>query len=353
MILRLALRFSFSKDFNHRGSAIRIALSLMLSLSVLMAAMSVMDYLQSGRFEGIRDSVSFDVTVSGDCRDEMKERYPDASVFVYGETEALASGSAYTLRYVDGTYDGGIMLWQGEKGGLLVPYSVFAANGYREITVTRIGRGRSGVMMPINDCVMIRGLYRLESGINTAMLFMPLEAMDDSVPLYTAIKGVDAAEAEHLRASGFDAISWKEKEESLYGAFLIERVMMIVMLSLLFVVILVSLKQSVDTEIRGKEKELMELEALGLTRSRVFLSALLSSFIVLLLGIIGGFVLSHILLEAAASFLMRFFLSSAELRMQYPLFFIFSCLMLFFAFIFTLSSLGKLWKKDIMEVLCE
>ena len=48
MILPIALRFSFSSDLNHRGSSIRIAISLMFSLSVLMVAMSIMDFLQSG-----------------------------------------------------------------------------------------------------------------------------------------------------------------------------------------------------------------------------------------------------------------------------------------------------------------
>ena len=200
---------------------------------------------------------------------------------------------------------------------------------------------------------MITGAYRLAGASGTPMLFLPLDSMPEGTAVYTAIKGADASCADTLRLEGYDAVSWKEKEESLYGAFLIERTMMIVMLSLLFIVILVSLRQSVMTQIEGKEKELRELETLGMPRIRIFLAALLSSWIVLAAGIAGGFVLSMILLEAASRFLFRFFLSTADLDMQYMLFFLFSAAMLAFSFLFTYLSVRRTWRKDIMEVLGE
>lgn len=353
MILPIALRFSFSSDLNHRGSSIRIAISLMFSLSVLMVAMSIMDFLQSGRFSGIRESISFDITISGDHEDEMRKMFPSATVFSYGETEALLDGNAYTLRYIDDSYNGGLTIWSGEEGGLIVPYEVLASRGYSSVILTAIGKGRSGMMLPISQSHMITGAYRLAGASGTPMLFLTLDSMPEGTAVYTAIKGADASCADTLRLEGYDAVSWKEKEESLYGAFLIERTMMIVMLSLLFIVILVSLRQSVMTQIEGKEKELRELETLGMPRIRIFLAALLSSWIVLAAGIAGGFVLSMILLEAASRFLFRFFLSTADLDMQYMLFFLFSAAMLAFSFLFTYLSVRRTWRKDIMEVLGE
>ena len=90
MILTLARRFAFSPVSGHRSSSIRIIFSLMFSMAVLMTAIGVMDYLQRGRFEGIRGAISFDITVEGDETAKMRTRYPHADIFLYGETEVLA-----------------------------------------------------------------------------------------------------------------------------------------------------------------------------------------------------------------------------------------------------------------------
>ena len=100
MVLRLALRYSFSASNRHRGRVLRIVLSTAFSVAVLISVISVMDYLQGTRLRGVRDVRSFDAVVQGDVVDELSIRFPDASIFPYAEEDALVSGKAYSIRYI-------------------------------------------------------------------------------------------------------------------------------------------------------------------------------------------------------------------------------------------------------------
>ena len=66
-------------------------------------------------------------------------------------------------------------------------------------------------------------------------------------------------------------MEWKEAESSLYAAFLVEKTMMYGVLSLLFIIIMVSMKQSVRIFVSSRRKESAELEILGLSGKRVLL----------------------------------------------------------------------------------
>ena len=174
MIPFLSIRYSFSRSSGHRRRALRIVFSVSLSLAVLMVTISVMDYLQEGRFERIREARSFDMVISGNAVSEMKERYRDASVFLYGETEVLADGGVYTLRYIDASYDGALRIIYGDNTSLLVPYSLYMASD--AINMTALEAGRSGVVLPVTRRVEISGAFSTALGysFDSSLLFMPL-----------------------------------------------------------------------------------------------------------------------------------------------------------------------------------
>lgn len=186
MIPYLALRYSFSSSSHHRLRAVRIALSVALSLAVLMVTVSVMDYLQSGRFDRIRSVRSFDITLDGEHTGEMRSRYPDASVFAYGETEALLNGRAYTVRFIGSDYDGGMRVVSGSADGLIVPLSLYIM-GDDSAALTMLIEGRNGRMLPAEISYSVSGAFSTELGsaADSSYLFLPYGMMPEGVPVST------------------------------------------------------------------------------------------------------------------------------------------------------------------------
>ena len=106
MTLWLAMRYSFSPQGRHRSRSIRLAFTIAVSMAAVLIIISIMEFLQEGRLERIRDVRSFDTVVEGDFTDEISALYPDFEVFSYGEADALISGHAARIRFIDDDYDG-------------------------------------------------------------------------------------------------------------------------------------------------------------------------------------------------------------------------------------------------------
>ncbi len=355
MILFLSSRYSFSRTSGHRSRAMRIALATALSLAVLMVTISVMEYLQNGRFERIRDIQSFDITIAGDCTAEMREAFPDASVFLYGESEALALGNAYTVRYIDSSYDGSLIIGEGDASTLLVPYSLYFRTADGSLEIVMMKEGRSGMKLPSAERVPISGAYytALGSSFDNSTLFMPLPDEMNDIELFTAVKGVEASNAERLRDEGYDCLSWKEKEAGLYAAFAAEKAMMYVVLSLLFVIILVSLKSNVRVFFRARTGEWAELRALGIGKADVRAVFLFSFMLIALLGIVLGLVFTALMIPLGRSFVLYLTGARPELALPYSLFFVFSLLIIAFTVLFAWLEARKTEKLEIAEVLAD
>ena len=351
MIPFLAFRYSFSRSSHHRARALRIALAAALSLAVLMVTISVMEYLQDGRFERIRDVSSFDITLQGDHEAEMKKRYPEASVFVYGETEALGNGRAFVIKYIDDEYDGGISIGIGDGSGLLSSYSVLSQGDM--ISLTMLRETESGRVLPLTDSYRITGAFStsLGSSFDSSMLFLPLSDIPNGVEVYTALKGVDDSELGTLRKEGFSGQSWKEKEAGLYSAFLAEKIMMYLVLSMLFVIILVSTHGSVRVFFTAREKERAELIVLGLEKSASDKVFTLSFVIIILTGILLGFVLTLLFIPLGERFIFSFVGYHAELRIPFSSFLLYSFVLVLLTVIFTIRAERALDKRDLLEVL--
>lgn len=352
MIMFIALRYSFSKSAHHRSRAIRIVISTALSLAVLMVTISVMDYLQEGRLDRIRQVSSFDITLDGDHRREMQERYPDSIVFMYGETEALGSGSVFTVRFIDDDYSGGITIEEADDCGIIVPYFLYFQSG-GSLLLTMLEEGRSGRLFPQTENWKISGAFYsvLGSSFDNQTIFIPISLMPEGIPIFTAIRNIDASEMEKLRGDGYSGESWKEKEAGLYSAFIAEKAMMYIVLSLLFVIILVSAKGSVREFFSSREKERAELMVLGLERRRADAAFVLASVIVMCIGILLGFSLSHVLIPLGEAY--AFSILSSEAGLSFPCipFLVFSLILLLFTSFFAMGEARNSDKKPIAEVL--
>ena len=352
MMLFLAFRYSFSRTGDHRARVMRIAAAAALSLAVLMVTISVMEYLQAGRFDRIRDVQSFDIVLDGDCSEEMRTRFPDASVFVYGETEALSEGRPYIVRFIGNDYDGGLRTVLGDGSAMLVPGSLYL-NSSGTLMLTMLTEGRSGRMLPESREYRISGAFSTSLGtsFDSSMLFLPFDEMPQGIGVHTALKGIDDKVIEDLREEGFSGESWKEQGAGLYSAFAVEKAMMYVVLSLLFVIILVSTAQSVRVFFSVREREMAELVVLGLDRRRAYLVFILSSVLVMLTGIALGLVLTYLMIPLGAAYASSIQRAEASLSVPYSSFLFFSFLLVAFTVFFSAMEERKSGRKDIMEVL--
>lgn len=347
MILRLALRYSFSPSRRHRRSSLRILVSTALSVAVLLTVISMMEYMQGSRLDAIRAVRSFDAVIAGDVRDAIKELFPSASVFLYAEEDALSSGRAVTVRFIDEEYDGGIHI-SGSLEGLVVPYTEPSA----EVALMMMGRGRSGVMMPVERRYVPTGAFYSDMGyeFDGSYMFLPLSERGEA-ELVTGVKGIDDEDISVLEAMGYDAVSWKESESALYSALLMEKVMMYLVLSLLFIVILVSQKSSARRFYRAKRKEAAGLELLGMGRMRIDASFILSFLIVMVLGLSSGGVLALALIPVSERAVAYLGFHNAVLSFPLATFLCLSLILILLAFIIVAAERRRDGRVDIQEVL--
>lgn len=353
MILFLSSRYAFPRSRALRSRSIRIMLTVTLSLVVVTVVMAVMNYLQSSRFDAIRDVRSFDCTVEGDYAGEIRELLPSSVVFTYGEGEALSESGSYLVRYIDSTYEGGLSLYYGDSSSLVVPYSFYRQNGLKDISLSMLRSGRAVTTLKSIDYT-ISGIYYTELGseFDDTMLFLPLSDADENVTMKTAVRGAGEKEIELLKEKGYSVTRWQEAESSLYGAFLVEKTLMYAVLSLLFVIIAVSIKSSAALFSRSREKEMAELEILGLGKRRTNGAALLSFLIVILLGIVLALILGEAVLYALETFSQN---SSLIITMTLSLpkagFTFFSLFMIAVTFIFVSIENRKRGKRELYEVI--
>ena len=353
MILLLASRYAFPHSKALRSRSVRIMLTVMLSLTVVTVVISVMNFLQGSRFDSIRDVRSFDCTVEGDCSDEISALLPDAVVFTYGDGEAITESGSYLVRYIDSSYEGGLEFYMGDTSTLAVPYTFYRRNGWKSVTLSTLKSGKKVTSLKSTD-YEISGIYytALGSEFDDTMLFLPLEDADENVILKTAVKGADDEDIALLENAGYTVTRWQDAESSLYGAFLVEKALMYALLSLLFIIIAVSTKSSVALFSSSREREMAELEILGLEKRKVRVVSFLSFLIVIALGIVLALAVGTVVLHALESF-SRNSDKIVSMTLTLPLggFLFFSLFMVLVTVVSSMRENRKREKRELYEVI--
>lgn len=353
MIGALALRYSFSSVARQRSRSIRIALTVALSLAMMIVIIAVMSFLQNERFVEIRKVRSFDLVVEGSHQEELQELFPSASVFTYGEGEALVAGGAYLVRYIDEDYDGGLRFLLGDTSSLLIPYTLYKTNRLQDITLAVMKTGKSGATTVKNITYSVSGVYytSLGSEFDGTHVFLPRTDATANVPFYTAVKNAPKNAETSLQNLGYRYQTWQKAESSLYSAFLLEKTMMYAVLLLLFVIIAVSLRQSVRIFAASRAKEMAELEILGLTRSSIRLVSLLSFLVVVSVGILLGLGLGAALLPLVSFLSSSSLFLSMELHLPWAGFAFYALFMLLLTILFSYWEAVKREHKSLVEVI--
>lgn len=355
MILFLSLRYAFSSSKALRARTVRIAVTTMLSLVVVISVISIMDALQSGQFDAIRNTRSFDYVIEGDVKDEISSLVTKGSVFVYGEGEAITESGAYLVRYIDSSYEGKINYYIGDSSSLLVPMSFYRSSNGGTVTLYMLKTGEKTRLLS-SESFTISGIYYTELGseFDDSMLFLPLDNADINVVRKTALKGISDREKDLLTRNGYTLISWKDSESGIYGAFALEKGLMYGVLSMLFIIIAVSLKSSVALFFSERLKEMAELEILGLGRKSIKWTAILSFLIVILIGIASSLLfgkLTLIIIERITT--SSPYMMTLSLHMPFKGFMFFSLLMVVLTFVFASNENKKREKRDLIEVIYE
>ena len=307
--LKIVERYLLSRTGHNRSRVRRIFIGLVLSTAVMLTVISIMDYLQSSRFETIKAVRSFPLTVSTDNAgyEKIKEEYGNEySIFPYKEGEALMSFNSTSLsmniRYIDERYLGSLYI-SGElkEGGILLPYILLRSNTISgPITLTMLEKGKTVRLVPKKKEYTVTGLYstKLSSDFDSTMLFLPYSEGDSIDNVTVAIIVSDKKEAalkEKLEEEGFSVKSWSERESSLYGAMLMEKIIMEVLLSSLFLIVLVQIIQNASSLAKAKQRECASLLLLGFSPSFLDSVAILSGALLALAAMVVGTFISYII----------------------------------------------------------
>ena len=156
---------------------------------------------------------------------------------------------------------------------------------------------------------------------------------------------------EFLRKEGYSGRSWKESEAGLYSAFAAERIMMHVVLSLLFLIIIVSTKQSVKSFFSARVGERAELIVLGLGRRRAGAVFMLSFLIIISSGIVLGLMLSWLFIPLGELFVRNLTGTGADLTIPYRSFIFFSLALLSITALLAIAEERRMDRIDAAKVL--
>ena len=303
-LLYIAKRYAFSSSNRHRAKSVRIALGMMISTLALIVTISVMDFLQNSRFTSLREVKSFDLVVQSEEIEEVKAIVGETPCFIYKEMPALlvtdTQSKAVMVRYIDESYQGGLYsssLNLVNDGALISPYYM---NSFSDnVKLVYLDQGKVATRTLKTQNLEIEGYYRtkLGSDFDSLYIFLPLTMAPSLLKTQIAVLGEDTNLHSKLIKAGYKTTTWQEAESSLYQAMMVEKWMMIIILSMLFIIILVQINTNSRLFIEAKKGEIATLWSLGLTLRDCALSFALSGAFVTALGCLLGILLSYLVLH--------------------------------------------------------
>ncbi len=346
----LTLRYSYSRYNRHLAASIKIALTYAVSITAMIVVMAIMSSLQASRFSSIRDVKSFDITVEDGDREKIAALYPDQSVFEYREGYAMLNGIPLIIRYIGSDYDGAVIPFFGNAESLMISYSTYLSTS-GDIRLSYISY-ENGMRRIVNEEVPISGVFytSLGSDFDSFYAFMPIESAPDDAVSYVAVKGSDdVSPLLENGISGFE--TWKEKESTLYSAFMLESVMMALVLLVLLLISYLALRQEARIFLKNKVKERAELRIAGLEGWKIKLVFVSSFLVSLILGSFLSLFISEILVRVFSAFMRSYLGYYGDIAIDYTLFIALNAVFFFITAVTVLFFLRMDDKKSIREAL--
>lgn len=344
-VIRMILfRYLFSRQNRHRGRTVRIMVGLVISSVLMMCILSIMDWLQAGRMDVLRQVRSFPVTVEVEDETEafgLVEEYGDmAHVFAYRQSQGLlvASGQSrgVVVRYIDDGYDGGLYcLTDAPVDGIWLPYRIYEGLGGK-VSLTALEEGEAVRLAPRTREYVIEGYYQTRvSDFDSSTVFLPLDAAPEGIPWTVAFTQLEVDEQilhDELCSSGYDVEMWYEGESLLYSALQLEKTVMTLMLSCLYLIVAVQIVQSASMLASTKRRECVSLHLMGMDRRTLVTIFALTGLVLCLVSLALGLVAARLVLWLLPASVPM--LSGASFALDIGTFSVISLVML------TLSSLS-------------
>ncbi|MDD5974032.1 MAG: hypothetical protein PUH25_04605 [Spirochaetales bacterium] len=361
---KIVFRYLFTSSKKEKSRTIRIMVGLCFSTMVLLCVLSIMDHLQSGRFKYIKKIRSFPVTVKAESEIDIQalsdSLFDKAIVFAYKTGEGLLkvgnSEAAVNIRYITKDYEGGLVTSSKIGEGLLIPYRLYYSNKGSSVLLTTLEKGKVARFAPKTKEYTSFGLFQtsLGSEFDSSNIFLPFEDAPDNSPMYIAFIPFSISESEMENiATDLNigrVITWKESEASLYGAMLIEKKVMSLLLMSLYIIIAVQVFQNACGFASLKKNELSALYLIGYTKNDIKLIAtgvaLLLSSISFAFGLLGA----KIFLTAVPYFMPIFAKGTLKLDIS-AIPYVFIIFTLYCVIVYVWAFLRELKQKNLREVI--
>lgn len=392
-VLKTAMRYAFSKSKGQRTSSIVIIIGIALGLMALLVISAIMNGLQTAQLDQLRAIESFDLiveNVDSSALENIKTLDGVDFAFNFIETNALivdkTSGESSTTRvraYSDNAFEQERMendfrIYAGDTSGIMISYNMMrslAISASDTINITYLKPGKTATIVPYSTSVTITGYYAStmsEFSLNTIFVDYDylLNLMGESsvkIAIYSNSKA-SSVRAELLKLYPEAKVTtWQEYNKALYSALMLEKALMYVFLTFMFLIICVNLKNTTRRLLKNKQQEGAMLRALGATRKTVNSIFLFQGLSICLIGEILGVILGFLVinnLQAVLSFtetIARFVTGSGTILglLQFqaiigPTEVILSCVFVFIlALIFCLAGCHRIYKREIMEVILD
>lgn len=392
-VLKTAMRYAFSKSKGQRTSSIVIIIGIALGLMALLVISAIMNGLQTAQLDQLRAIESFDLiveNVDSSALETIKTLDGVDFAFNFIETNALivdkTSGESSTTRvraYSNNAFEQERMendfrIYAGDTSGIMISYNMMRSlsiSASDTINITYLKPGKTATIVPYSTSVTITGYYAStmsEFSLNTIFVDYDylLNLMGESsvkIAIYSNSKA-SSVRAELLKLYPEAKVTtWQEYNKALYSALMLEKALMYVFLTFMFLIICVNLKNTTRRLLKNKQQEGAMLRALGATRKTVNSIFLFQGLSICLIGEILGVILGFLVinnLQAVLSFtetIARFVTGSGTILglLQFqaiigPTEVILSCVFVFIlALIFCLAGCHRIYKKEIMEVILD
>jgi lipoprotein-releasing system permease protein len=353
-ILHLAGRYFITKrkEKGHTASILSV-MGIAVGVMTLITVIAVMNGFQQGYIKNINEIRSYHIRVEGGegLTEELEKEilsipgvsavteFADIQTIIQGflsnqvgaavravEPDVLDKdqGFAERLTIINGSFDlideNSIVL------GSDMAHEIGVRTGDTVNLLSLSGKGYDK-LSPVNIEFVVRGIFK--SGyyeINNSMAFISLKSAALFVPESDLIYGLklenhykDREALWHLQElpslKGKYIESWRDYNRSFFGALMMEKVMMMVLVSLIFVVVAVNIFHSMKRSVVERIEEIALMKAVGATpfaiQSIFILEGAMIGFLGSTFGAVLGYVVSYNInrVFGFAESLMNFFSS--------------------------------------------
>lgn len=332
-IYHIASRYFLTKrkEKGHTASILSIS-GIAVGVMTLMGVMAVMNGFQQGFITNINEIRSYHIRIDGDkaLTPELKETILSldgvAAVTPFIDIQTILQGfmseqSGAAIRAVEPsildfdkgfadkiTISDGVFDLSDERSiviGADLAFSLGIRPGDTINLLSLAGKGYEK-LSPVNLEFLVKGTFR--SGyyeINSTMAFIPLSASYLFAPESDTVYGIklvnhyrDREVLRNLRQlSGLEGLymeSWRDYNKSFFSALLMEKIMMMILISLIFLVVAVNIFHSMKRSVVERIEEIALMKAVGATRGAIQAVFITEGAIIGFLGSLFGAVLGYL-----------------------------------------------------------